>query len=616
MNTIRILAACIVAFGPALAADAPPKPIARVISEVRHIELAPDASNTNTSRRELQVLSAAAIQPLGQMGIAYSETNQELTVDEAYTLKKDGTKIAVAPGAIITQQRSGSATLNDQKQKVIVFPNVEVGDTLVYAYTLKTKPLFPGFFGMDLALPQGIAVDKYEMVLTAPKSLPLSFDAKDMTVERGTDGDKLVYTIRASVEIPKPVVAPYVSPFDRSPTLAASTMKTWEQFAKLYASLVAPKLAVTPKLQAKADEITAGVSDRREQVNKIYDWVAAHVRYVGIEFGQGGYVPHDPEEVLTNTYGDCKDHALLFATLLKAKGIAADLVVIHATDRYSVPSVPFAGVFNHMINYIPSLGIYADTTQRTMALGYLPRSEYGKTVLHIGSGLHKVPLLTQKDSSFHYSEHLTLSADGRLSANGEFTATGVAAGLAHRDGLRLHATGGEKFAMELLEKRGLSEATGKYEVPTDETPVTAYKATTHYVAPKQQTWVAGVPFAMPRGLMFDHLAGETWLGPLAADKYKKTVIMPCYSGTGTEEYTLDLPPGKKLAALPADKAFDVDGLVYTSHWSQTGHSVTVKRTLSLSFKDMLCRPPQIWALHNSLNTIKSDVAATMTLVNE
>jgi transglutaminase-like putative cysteine protease len=616
VKIIRILAACAVAFGPAMAADPPPKAPAKIVIEQRRIDIAPDASQTTTSRFERQVLSAAAIQPLGQLNIAYSETLQEPSIEEAYTLKADGTKIAVAPSAIITQQRPGSNSLNDQKQKVIVFPNVEVGDTLVSVHTLKTKPMFPGFFAAGFPVPQSVPVDKYEIVFTAPKSLPLYFDAKDLAVERSMDGDKAVYTVRTKVEKPKPMPAPYVSMFDRSPALFVSTMKTWEQFAKLYASLVAPKLAVTPKLQAKADEITAGAGDSREQVNKIYNWVSSHIRYVAIEFGQGGYVPHDPEEVMTNAYGDCKDHAILFATLLKAKGIAADLVVIHASDRYSVPGVPVTGSFNHMINYIPLLGIYADTTQRAMALGYVPRGEYGKTVLHIGSGLRKVPLLAQKDFSYSYKEHQTLDADGKLSATGELTASGVAAGMAHRDGLRLHAAGPEKIATEVLEKRGLSEALGKFDVSSDEAPVSAYKSTTHYVAPKQQAWVGGVPFAMPKGLMVDTLSGEFWLGPLASDKYKKTDILPCYSGTGSEEYTLDLPPGKKLAALPADKKIVVDGLTYISHWSQAGRSVTVKRTLALDFKDMLCRDPQIWALHNALAAIKTDAATTMMLTNE
>jgi len=38
-----------------------------------------------------------------------------------------------------------------------------------------------------------------------------------------------------------------------------------------------------------------------------------HIRYVAIELGAGGFIPHDPDWTLTNAYGDCKDQAVLFA---------------------------------------------------------------------------------------------------------------------------------------------------------------------------------------------------------------------------------------------------------------------------------------------------------------
>lgn len=590
--------------------------------EQRHIDLAPDASQVNEARAELQILDAAAIQQLGQMVITYSDTTQEVKVDEAYTLKKDGTKLAVSPNAIITQQRPGTSTapmLTDQKQKVVIFPNVEVGDTLVSVRTLKAKPLFPGLFAYGQTFPQGVEVDKYDLVYTTPKSLPLYFDAKDVAVEQSTDGDKLVYAVHRTNPTAVPSPLQYVSSLDRSPYLFVSTMKTWEQFSKLYGKLVEPKLAVTPKLQAKADEVTAGASNKREQAQKIYEWVSSHIRYVALEFGQGGYVPHDPEEVLTNAYGDCKDHAALFAVLLKAKGIAADLVVIHATDSYTIPNIPVTGVFNHMINYIPSLSLYADTTQRTMAFGYLPRGEYGKSVLHVGAtgkALRQVPLLIEKDSSFTYSEHLTLTADGRLTGDGQLTASGVAAGLAHREGLRLRATGVEKAANDLLEKRGMTDATGRFEVPSSEAATPTYTASAHYTAPKQIAMVSGIPFAMPKGLALESLSDDFWIGPIAADKYKKADIMPCYSGSGSETYTLDLPAGKKLAALPADTKIEADGLKYNSHWSQGPHSVTVKRDLALHFAQALCRGPQRAGIREALAKIKTDLGTTIALVVE
>ena len=151
-----------------------------------------------------------------------------------------------------------------------------------------------------------------------------------------------------------------------------------------------PRLRFPPSwsrrpIQAKADEITAGVTDRREQAQKIYNWVASHVRYIALEFGQGGIVPHNADAVLTNAYGDCKDHAVLFASLLKAKGIDSNLVLINATNSFTLAKVAALAPFNHMITWIPELHLYADTTNgRLVTFGLLPQLEYGKPVVHIG----------------------------------------------------------------------------------------------------------------------------------------------------------------------------------------------------------------------------------------
>jgi len=623
MNSIRISSVALtlaLLTGTCLADDPAPRSPAKIVAEQRRYEVAPDASVVNTLHIELQILLAAAIQSLGQQPISYSDTTQAVDVNEAYTLKKDGTKIPVSPSAIITQQRpgtSGAPVLSDQKQKVVIYPNVEVGDTLVSTRTMRSKSLIPGMFSTAVSFPTSVAVGKSEVIFTAPKALPLYFDAKDITVEKSTDGDKLVYTVHTKNETPV-LSSAYVSVYDRSPYLFVSSFKSWDQFAKVYGAIVLPKIAVTATIQAKADEITAGVIDNREQVKKIYEWVSAHVRYVALEFGQGGLVPHDPEEVLVNAYGDCKDHATLLAALLKAKGIASDLVLIHASDSYTVPKVPVAASFNHMINYVPSLSLYLDSTQRALPFGYLARSEYGKTVLHVGATsdlLRQVPLLSAKDSDFSYSEHQKLAADGRLTAEGTLTASGVVAAQARREGVRLSGIGPEKAAADMLEKRGYAEATGRFTLPPAEPITPDYRATMRYEAPKQIAMLSA-PFALSRGLNFENLYEDLWLGPIATAKYKKADIMPCYSGTGSEQYTLDLPAGKKLAALPADAKFEAGGVKYTAHWSQDSHSVTVKREIVLNFSQPLCRGSQRAAIGDILAKIKADIGTTIALVNE
>ena len=102
-----------------------------------------------------------------------------------------------------------------------------------------------------------------------------------------------------------------LSPWDTDPQYTISTFADYSAVAAAYRQMASGKVAVTPRVQALADEITVGTKDRREQAHLIYDWVSKHIRYVAIFLGNGGYEPHDAATVLENRYGDCKDHVAL-----------------------------------------------------------------------------------------------------------------------------------------------------------------------------------------------------------------------------------------------------------------------------------------------------------------
>ena len=80
--------------------------------------------------------------------------------------------------------------------------------------------------------------------------------------------------------------------------------------------------------------------------------------------------------------GDCKDHTTLLQALLAVKGIASTPVLINSGDAYTLPEVPAVDIFNHVINYVPSLDLYADSTARYTSFGLLPFDDSGKPVIH------------------------------------------------------------------------------------------------------------------------------------------------------------------------------------------------------------------------------------------
>src|SRR5271165_6537305 len=118
------------------------------------ITVQPDGRYTRTFHMERSAANAATADRVGQYVIAFNPSLQRLDIPEAYTLKADDTRKLVQAGAIRAQLAPGVPNVPmfaDVQQKVVVFPDVAVGDTDVMTTLSEADhPLFPGHItGMD-----------------------------------------------------------------------------------------------------------------------------------------------------------------------------------------------------------------------------------------------------------------------------------------------------------------------------------------------------------------------------------------------------------------------------------------------------------------------------------
>jgi len=446
---------------PAPVAAAPPPVTINVATE--DITVGKDGLETQVSHYEITPSNDSVAKALGQQGFAYSEALSDLQVTEAYTRKRDGTRLKVDPTHIFVQAPQGAEQapmFNDLKQKVVVFPDVAANDTIVYTLTRHAKEAqFPGQFFFVSEFSRLVAWKDVRVTVTAPKSLPLNIENHEVTATQQAEGDNIVYrwTYAAPVPLTEEVAA--LAPVDREPRFFASTFKSYDDLGHAFAAQALSKAAVTPKVKALAEQATLGVTDRRAQAQKIYEWVSRHIRYVGIELGRGGVVPHDADVVITNGYGDCKDHATLFAALLQAKGIASEEVLINASNSYALPVAPTLAQFNHLITYIPELKLYADTTAAVAPFGTLPFVEYGKPVVHgvaRGATRHTVPLLSAGDATMSMKTVSQVTADGGLKSQITISATGPFSVMLRQTGAAIEAAGADRAVKSLLQRGGMT----------------------------------------------------------------------------------------------------------------------------------------------------------------
>ena len=370
------------------AAAADYQPSTTVLSDDTVYNVKADGSFTQDQTRSIRIETDEGVKSYGQIPNSYSNALESFDVVEAYTTTRDGKRIDVSPDAILTQQSPESAyapTFDDGRVKTIVFPGVQVGATITMR-TRKTqlKPLFPGQFFMTDAFLDNKAFESAKVTVYAPAALKLYAEAIDMQgglVVADDNGKQMwQWSIKDTQAHPSEQGAPSI--IDHSPRLTITTFANYEGVGRAYVARANQQAAVTPGIQALADEVTMGITDRRDQADAIYRWVSNNVRYVAIYLGFGGVVPHSAQAVLDARYGDCKDHTTLLEAWLAAKGIKSSVVLVNADNRYWLPKVaePLA-VFNHVITYIPEFGIFVDSTAGTARFGVLPGSEDGKSAL-------------------------------------------------------------------------------------------------------------------------------------------------------------------------------------------------------------------------------------------
>lgn len=584
------------------------------------VEVDPDGGSIRIMHIETQPKTEAVLKDIGQMPLPYAASLETVDVTEAYTLKPDGRKLPVDPAAIYAQLMPGTPNVpmfDDLHQKVVVFPYVEVGDTLVLTAKYTVKPRIPGLFSFSYWFDPTAAQSDVRITIKAPKAMPLQTETHDLRFERREEGDKIAYEWHYANLTPAAESHAAIDLRDRVPRLSVSNFQSYEQFARAYSALAEPKTAVTPKIKALAAEITAHASDRRARAEAIYYWVSRHIRFVGIELGVGGIVPHDAETVLANGYGDCKDHSVLFSALLKASGIASDVILINYGASYSMPKPPSIGTLNHAITYLPELGLYADTTAGVAPFGTLPFGEYGKPVVHTVAStkaVQRTPDLAGGAASISSKTTAHLGADGKVTGETETIGTGPFSILMRQVAIQIQAAGIDQVAKQQLRSAGL-DGSGTYDLgqPYEISP--NYRIASHFETGARAEYLSGTSFHLPVALSAGVSPGDMLIGPFTL--IDPTGIEPtaCYNGHETQELSLELPAGRHLRELPKGREISDPHFHFKSEWSLTGQTVTVKRDFSVTVDEPVCIGDVRRAAAKAIIAIQDDYRTQIALVS-
>ena len=541
--------------------------------------------------REISTLieTEDAVSTYGEKRISYTPKLESIQLLAAYTILPNGKRIQVPAKSIHTtigELGRGGAVYSDQNSKVIIYPNVVVGSQLYIKY-IKTchTPLFAGQFAFRYIISPHLKSARTEININYDHRLNLQIDTKDVEGGALSDlGGMHRYRFTHRQEIKLPMENDQIASGDYAPYVQASTFANYVELGAAYQGKLKQKVNVTTEIQKLANKLTLSTDNPKDQTRILYNWVSKNIRYVGSYIGNGGYVPHDSQTILSNRWGDCKDHVVILEALLAAKGIESSAVLINTGATYQLPRLAGVNAFNHVITYVPSLDLYLDSTAQFAPMGTLPSADLNKNV--VLTALNKVgktpPMLAGENTAI---THVTMKVlpDGKIQGSSQGIATGTTEIQLRQAQSAAQSLTQEKMAEILLDVFNLSGKGKVHSGDPNNLDIPLQVNATFTLDPVSNFPGPG-SMPIPAGVVYEAITSKIMVKP--KDKFNFPSL--CHSSTNTNHYEIEFPANIKITHVPENVKYSDPTVQYTATYVLKGNKLEIDRELIIQNPGMVC----------------------------
>jgi tetratricopeptide (TPR) repeat protein len=583
-----------------------------------------DGTGDEVDYIRVRIQGQSAIRGWGQLVFSYNSSTDKIHLDFLRVHKPDGRVVTAGPDAIhdlSSPVERVAPVYTAMRQLHVTVPDLGIGDTLEYQITTRTiHPLVPGQFFLEWNFPKKTITlnDTLDVNVPAGRQIKLKTSNGAAAPRIEKQGDRRIYhwhyvlTQRPDDSVDKNGKKKKKKKPAKFPDVAISTFDSWAQVGTWYAGLERPRAAVTDAVRAEAATLVKGQTTDLGKVRAIYRYVSENIRYVSLSFGLGQYQPHPAAEVIANQYGDCKDKATLFQSLLAAEGISSYPALINAEGHVD-PGVPSPGQFDHLINVVQVDGktYWGDTTPGVAPFGTLLSSLRDKWALVIPPA--KTPALERTPQDPPSMPVQVFSTDGKinslggLAGNFSITATGDLAVVLRSSLDRLSQNNWQQMTKGLIHglfSKNSKPGDGHFSDPGDLSKPMVFQAT--FTEPdmvdltQQET-----SLALPNG--------GVDLNDI--DRPDKGSTDPLKLGTIHDEtlrWKIELPP-QLTASLPVPVHLSRDYAQYDATYSLSGRTLVAVRHVVLRKSKL---PPARYDDYKAFySAVTADEQQTISLTN-
>jgi hypothetical protein len=329
----------------------------------------------------------------GNGHITLDVESTELTVNAAFVLHPDGTVQTVARDTLQSVDTE-TEVFGDTVTLVLPYAGLQPGSVAVLDFTRREKlagRIYP--WGRIFYLQSSFPMDELHVALSWTASRPLAW---------ATDAERLK-CVPAELSVVcdgggYPAIArdEDANFFDLLPHFSVAERSTWADLHAITSRIVDRAQSGSARVKAAfaglsrergGTEGREGNQPREELIARVHGFVGKQIRYLGLEQGKHGYVPHSTDATLERRFGDCKDMSTLVIELLKNGAIAARPVLVASDfERPEKLLIPNVAYFDHMVACLDGeTALCLDATDPYSTWSSLPSHLQGRVNLGLAS---------------------------------------------------------------------------------------------------------------------------------------------------------------------------------------------------------------------------------------
>jgi hypothetical protein len=216
--------------------------------------------------------------------------------------------------------------------------------------------------------------------------------------------------LQSPIELPR---------FSIESDVVLTTFQSWADFEISLQKSYEKALQVTPRVKAKATELTRSRDKQEDKLRALYDFVSKEIHTVDLPLDSTGFRSRPAESILSSTYAVPDEKCVLLSALTTSLGLRAEpTFALSGTYPRIAPPVPSVLRHTLVLARFADRSVWLDPSVEVAPFGMISSNMRGRPV---------VPLYPSTDISFfeEIPKNLPFAGSQRVSVNASVTADGV-----------------------------------------------------------------------------------------------------------------------------------------------------------------------------------------------